>query len=367
MADTELQKTLLESERTYRPQYNELNLADYNTYLRGTGNQMGMIGLSELATRAQSQQNADAQSFQRQADINDVSRLGSQASEAFMLANPALAAQMQRATALSVDQNIQNVGRGALGDQLYSQAQASTGLGATGQALDARAQEFAKSTGKLTPQEMRDLEQGVRGSYASRGRAMDNSAIGAESYSRLANQRQRMMEDLGMSQNLNQGNQNELNSNRGFAQGIQQNDLSRMFNNQQLQSAGLAQDRGYGLQLAAMQQGIASDPFMAILGRPSSAPGMGQAASQFASGLAGSQQGPQLFDPNAGINLALKDSANTANYNSAIFGAQAGLAGAQSQAKGAMYGGLMSGLGALGSGISGGAGAAGGFGKLFGR
>ena len=528
MADPELQKTLLESERTYRPQYNELNLADYNTYLRGTGNQMGMIGLSELATRAQSQQNAGAQSFQRQADINDVANLGPQASAAFMAANPALANQLNTATAMGGAQNnygalagaigsgvpggnvafnpaistgagaapqvgsqgyqsqgylpstmggvtpiqSKNVGAGYLGSSLYNQALNSSGYSQLGASLQGRGQELSQSRGKLTPQEYRQLDQSTRAGYAARGQEMGNASLGAEAFARLNNENARMMQDLGMAGQINQLGVNELGANRNFAQGVQGATTARQFGNvandlaaqqanqgmqyqvgaqnqnalnqagqfgassfnqagqfgataanqaafanqgmmaqyglsnqaaanqyglanlqasidnqnnnrnfemaqyqQNISNQGLlgqarqsqtAADRGYALQLAAFQQGVSSDPFMTILGRPSSAPGMGQAASQFASGLAGSQQGPQLFDPNAGINLALKDSANTANYNSAIFGAQAGLAGAQSQAKGAMIGGLMGGLGALGGGLAGGAGAAGSFGKLFG-
>jgi hypothetical protein len=61
--------------------------------------------------------------------------------------------------------------------------------------------------------------------------------------------------------------------------------------------------------------------------------------------------GPMLFDPNAGINLAMQNNANQSNYQSSIFGAQAGFAGAQAQARGAMIGGA---LGGLGSAIGGG-------------
>jgi hypothetical protein len=43
----------------------------------------------------------------------------------------------------------------------------------------------------------------------------------------------------------------------------------------------------------------------------------------------------------------LQENQNLANYQSNIFGSQAALAGAQSQAKGAMMGGLFSGLGAI--------------------
>lgn len=363
MADPGLQQLLLESEQTYRPQYAALNLADYNTYLQGDGDQMGLLDLNQLATRAQTQQNIEAASAQRQADIADVSRLGPQATDAFMQANPALAAAMARATELGASQNIEDIGRGELGGQIYADAQGGLGLGATGTTLDQRAQELAQSTGKLSAQEMRDLEQGVRSSYASRGREMDNSAIGAESYQRLANTRQRMMEDLSLASALNQGAQSELSSNRAYATGVQQNDLARLLNNAQMRSAALGQDRSYGLSLAGMNQNVASDPFMAILGRPSTAPGMAQGNTQFASALTGSQQGPQLFDPNAGINLGLQNASNQAGYQSSIYGAQAGFAGAQAQARGAMIGGALGGLGALGGGLLGGAGTAAAAGK----
>jgi hypothetical protein len=72
------------------------------------------------------------------------------------------------------------------------------------------------------------------------------------------------------------------------------------------------------------------------------------AQTQFAQGMAG-QQGPQLFDPNAGINLALGQNANLGSYNANIYGSQAGFAGAQAQAKGAAMAGAMQGLGALGA------------------
>jgi hypothetical protein len=115
----------------------------------------------------------------------------------------------------------------------------------------------------------------------------------------------------------------------------------------QLQQQRLGQERGFALDLVGAQQRVASDPFQAILGRPSTAPGMGMASTQYAGGMASQPMGPNLFDPNAGINLALQQNQNLANYQSSIFGSQAALAGAQAQAKGAMMGGLFQGLGSL--------------------
>ena len=54
--------------------------------------------------------------------------------------------------------------------------------------------------------------------------------------------------------------------------------------------------------------------------------------------------GPQLFDPSAGINLALQNAANLGNYQAATYGARAG-------AQGAMMGGLFQGIGSAVGGI----------------
>jgi uncharacterized protein YqgC (DUF456 family) len=48
-----------------------------------------------------------------------------------------------------------------------------------------------------------------------------------------------------------------------------------------------------------------------------------------------------LFDPNAGINLALQNASNQGNYQSSIYGAKAG-------AQGAILGGALGAVGSLG-------------------
>jgi hypothetical protein len=165
--------------------------------------------------------------------------------------------------------------------------------------------QFARS-GRLTPEQMRNAQQQARLAGASRGRVGDQGTVASEILNREQALRNRRLEAL--------------------------------------QTGQLA----FG-----MNQATAADPFQAILGRPSQAPGMGMASSQFAAGLAGQQLGPNLFDPNAGINLALQNQANLANYQSSIYGSQAGFAGAKAQARGAMIGGALGGLGALGGGFLG--------------
>lgn len=419
MADPVLQGKLLANEQKFRPQYNDLNLQDLERYLLGSKNATGALDLFNQSSLSSANTQAQANTIQRQADINDVNNLGQQATAAFRNANPELQAQMQAAQGLSnggdpyaalrgqlggQQPNFGNigfdpaqasllgqapqVGSGQLGDSLYQQALGANGLGQVGQTLQGRAQTLAQSTGQLNPDELRALQQSIRESYASRGTDMSNGAISAEALGRLTNERQRMQEDLAMASGLNQSGQAELMSNRGFAQGVQGADISRqqgnaalmagydtsnqdaqnqfgLYNSQaglatqdsnrafgaqqyqqnlsnlgllgQLDASQLGNDRAYALQLAQMQAGIASDPFQAILGRPSGALQYGAGQQGFAGNLTQNMQGPQLFDPNAGINLALQNNANLGNYNANIFGAQAGYAG---QVRGASIGAL---------------------------
>jgi hypothetical protein len=361
MADPVLQGQILQSEQLYRPQYADLNLADMNTYMSGSATQKGLLDLTDEATQRANTLASGQMSQQRAADIADVESLGGRASAAFMNANPALKAQMERAQGLSGSADPLQIEQGGLGQNLYGQAMGASGLGAAGQQLDARAQQLAQSTGRLTPTELRQLEQSSRAGYASRGREMGAGSVAGEAFARYANERQNMQQDLGLAAQLNQGSQQEIGANRAYYlqdqganrafQGQVYNaDLARQQANQAAQQNRTGQDRSYALALAQMQQGVASDPFMTILGRPSQSQQAGMASAQFASGLAGQNMGPMLFDPNAGINLAMQNNANQSNYQSSIYGAQAGLAGANAQAKGSAIGGIASGIG---SGIAG--------------
>jgi hypothetical protein len=78
----------------------------------------------------------------------------------------------------------------------------------------------------------------------------------------------------------------------------------------------LAANRGYQQNLVGMY-GAAFDPMSAVLGRPSNAVAMGQ--NRF--GMAQQGLGGNVFNPDAGINLALANSTNLANYQAGIQGA----------------------------------------------
>jgi len=99
------------------------------------------------------------------------------------------------------------------------------------------------------------------------------------------------------------------------------------------------QAAGMGQQAFGMNRTLAGDVGMTILGRPSNAIGLGsQMLGQAQQGAAG-QMGPQLFDPNVGINMAMQQQSNEVNFagnmaqadaarSAGTMGAVSGLAGA---------------------------------------
>jgi hypothetical protein len=496
MANPELQNELLAAEKTYRPEYNKLELADINTLLRGGGGQEGLLAQQEFAAREMQRYGSELNTAQRTADLEDVKRLGPLASEAFLEANPELARSLSEAEALrgggmSVENDIRGLmSRGVPQAQAAQIAQSQLGgglqqaalgqLGGTaaeaqltragmgqfrssdeeallgqlsmgqlqqgagemqlGQAglgqlqqagmgemkLNQRGMDLLNRGAGASPLQTRNAVQQARIASQARGRLGDQSSIYGEIGARLSADldlesrnldlgsqllgksfdmgQQRMGtasgflgQEFGMGQQRT-GRASDLLSQRfgmgqqrlgtaagllgqefgmgqqrlGTASSIYGQDLSRdqtnaamqqqaALANQQATMTGRGMDlqgllglgqlqqsqqqgnRAYAMNLVGARQATASDPFAAILGRYSQAPGQGMAATQFTAGLAGQQLGPNLFDPNAGINLALQNQANQANYQSNIYGAQSGFAGASNQGRSAMIGSIVGG------------------------
>ena len=87
-----------------------------------------------------------------------------------------------------------------------------------------------------------------------------------------------------------------------------------------------------------MNRALAGDVGMTILGRPSSGLAMGGNVLGQAQSQAAQPIGPQLFDPNMGINMAMQQRSQDMS-----------LLGAQAQADATRSSGLMSGLGTIGA------------------
>ena len=206
-----------------------------------------------------------------------------------------------------------------LADLQSQQAQDIIGAGASEaeQLLGKRGLELASSTGQLTPLEQRNVQQQARLAAQSRGREMGSLGQYGEMQSRMAEELAKREREIQMGSAL-LGQQAGLQQQR-FGQG-----------QQALQSA-------YG-----MQRGISGDLGATILGRPSQSIGLGgQMLGQAQQGAAG-QMGPQLFDPNMGVNIAMQNQSNQTNY-----------AGAMAQAGATRSAGMMSGIGSAVGGAAG--------------
>jgi hypothetical protein len=109
----------------------------------------------------------------------------------------------------------------------------------------------------------------------------------------------------------------------------------------------LGADRAYALQNAQMQSGLANNALGLIgFGQNASAIPMGAGFLGMAQQQAGIQ-GPQMFSPDAGVNLALAQQANQAGYGAAMAGGNAALAGATMGANSRLYGSAGSAIGGM--------------------
>lgn len=161
----------------------------------------------------------------------------------------------------------ERLARGQLGQSLYAQA-LQAGPSQAAQLLGGRAAEFAGSTGRLSPEELRNIQQGTREAYAARGIEMSNPAIAAEAAARSGAMRQRQAEDLAQAVALNQAYTQDLSANRQFGTGLYGQEIGLQQANQQaaLQAALANQQTGQNLSLANLQALNQAGQFTAGLG-----------------------------------------------------------------------------------------------------
>lgn len=148
---------------------------------------------------------------------------------------------------------------------------------------------FEEASGPLSPERRRMAEQAARAGSLARGRIGDESSVAAE-----------------------------------------------LLGREQFKSALRAEARQAGAGAFGQSRALAGDIGMTLLGRPSTGIQLGGAMLGQAQQQAGQPIGPQLFDPNVGINMALQQR-----------GQDIELQGAKSQAQGAMIGGLLGGVGSI--------------------
>lgn len=365
MSDPDLQRKQYEAEATYRPQYLELGLADLEGQLFGIGDQQGALGLLGEATPQIGEIQAGALTQQRTGDIADVEALGGRATEALRASDPAmqaLIAQQQGATTGAYDreapttteqqrlrgvdeQRLRNMEGDTLGLQWEQFAQGDK-LMQQADTITEGAKEYEQG---LTPQQERQAAQRAREAGSARGVDASNATIASEILGRenfLAQNRAEARTMRGEAAGLRgesygrdqyaQGLRGEAAQRRGEQAGIRGEMQGLRTEDEMRRAQAFQEAQGAGGNLFGMLGQTSADPFQAILGRPGMAFGGAQQQQGFGAGMAAQNMGPQLFDPNAGVNLGLMNQANQANYNANIYGSQAG-----------MYGGMMQGLGGI--------------------
>jgi len=152
---------------------------------------------------------------------------------------------------------------------------------------------FSEAQGPLSPERRRLAEQAARAGSLARGRLGDESSVASE-----------------------------------------------ILNREQFRSGLRQEARQAGAGAFGMQRQMAGDLGSTILGRPSAAIGLGGEVLRSAQAGAAGPMGPQLFDPNVGINLALQQRGQDVTFQ-----------GMMAQADATRSAGITRGLGSIAGGF----------------
>jgi hypothetical protein len=171
----------------------------------------------------------------------------------------------------------------------------------------------------------------------STGLAEQQTAMANDLYQRaqgLNPEQQRMVDQQALGMAQRQGRVTDQSAVAG-----------QLLGREQYLSGLRGQAAGMGQQAYSQNRNLAGDVGMTILGRPSSSINLGgQMLGQAQQGAAG-PMGPQLFDPNVGLNMAMQQRGQDVTFQ-----------GMQAQAKAAGQAGVMGAVGAIGGGYLGGLG-----------
>lgn len=284
ITDPRLQQRILEAEALYRPQYTALELAEQEAALFGREGQMGLLEMQRRAGEEVIDFEEAARERQIRRETALLGELGPEVTEALRAADP-------RAARLADLQAQQAEAAYRQSEAAYRQAETLS----------------AEAEGRLSPERAREAEQAARMAGVARGRVGDAGTMAQELLGREASRAQLRAEARQATQLA--GQQGQLAGQQG--------------------QLGFAQARQMG-----------GDPSAFLFGRPTQQTQMGSQLYGQAFGLAAQQQGPQLFDPNVGVNLALQQR----SQDMTLMGAQAQAQAARSAGRSGMFGSILGGL-----------------------
>ena len=295
-------------------------------------------GLSTMAEDIQ----RGSLSRQREADLQDVSRLSGLYGEIMEDYKPGTASAMKGAKDLLEEQKTKLTGTVGITDpaQVASQDVQAGTLRA-----DLIAQAKTALGQKLTDREERQIAEAARARSTMMGRTFDQSGTIAEAEARVLEDNQRKMQNRAFAQQV-----------LGQEAGIQTADDQRRMGGEQfnvgskmdaerlresLRQQGLLGYLDAASRISQIENQDALDPFQAILGRGGGS-ALQQGQSVFGQAGYGLQSQPQYLRPEAGLGFIQTQATNAAN-----------MYGAQQQRAGAERAGLYSGIGsAIGGGLS---------------
>jgi len=403
VTDPELQERLISAEETYRPRYAALELQDIATAARGGYGQPGLFDLlEEQSQRAGELQRSESEK-QRASDVGALQEYAPQVVEAYRQADPYSTELADMASArASEDLGLASKGKEMMGAKIQGASEAEKKLLESGAKLsdlsptqqesilrksgielsdlspteqeallNKRGTEFLESTGELTALEKRRVEQQSRAGSLSRGREMDQSGLYDEVQSRMSEELNKRDREIALGSGLfNQGaamrnqrvglgasllgQESGMSQSRiglggqflGAGESLAAQRRAEQMQKQQFGAGLIGQEAAIGGQRLGqafgMQRGMAGDVGMTLLGRPTQSIGLGGQVLGQSQGLAAGPMGPQLFDPNVGINMALQQR-----------GQDMSLMGANAQAKATQTAGMYSALGQIGGGYAG--------------
>jgi len=356
ITDPQLQERLIGAERTYRPQYTALELADIGVMARGieggAANPAYQSLEAELAGLRAGQETGTSRS---QEDLENAANTlypdreasGFRSSSSNNAFNESQAAKRDAYLLAAGDPGQDRAARIA---QIEAQMQGMSPTLEKTSGLFDLLEEQSSRAGALQREQLQLQRESDVGALQEFAPQVVEAYRGADPYSTgLAEQQTAMAEDLYQrAQGLNPEQQRLVDQQAlGMAQRQgrvtdQSAIAGQLMGREQYLSGLRGQAAGMGQQAFGMNRQLAGDVGMTILGRPSSAVGLGGSMLGQAQQGAAGPMGPQLFDPNMGINMALQQRGQDVTFQ-----------GMQAQANAARSSGLMGGLGAIAGGFLG--------------
>jgi len=293
-------------------------------------------------------------SRQREADLQDVSRLSGLYQDIMEDYKPGTQTAMQGAKDLIEEQKGNLMRDVGISDpaQVASQGVQADPLR---QGLMTQAQE-ALGQG-LTERERREIAEAARARSTLMGRTFDQSSAIQEAEARVLEDNQRRMQNRAFAQSVLGQEAGIQTADDTRAMGADQFNVGTKMDSERLRESlrmqGLLGYLDAASRIQQMEDRDSLDPFQAILGRGGGT-ALQQGQSVFGQAGYGLQSSPQYLNPEAGLGFIQNQATNAAN-----------LAIADQAAKATAQAGMFSGLGSLGGGLAGGIGKAGSVGTFF--